>query len=191
MELSQEVLMLTQCGPVGTSESTLAQVMACCLMTPSHYLNQCWLIIDKVQRHLSGGHFKEDTSATVHYNYHKHYFCIISFQSPSGQWVKVWDACISVLSTSNDNITYTEGCHRDIPGKWLQVICICRTELLMSRDTSGNVAQGSDRRCPVGRVARNGNNSKYDLWTNPKKLSTSASVQLTCIKCLVYYNINT
>ena len=23
----------------------LAQVMACCLMTPSHYLNQCWLFI--------------------------------------------------------------------------------------------------------------------------------------------------
>ena len=28
--------------------STLAQVMACCLTTPSHYLNQCWLIISKV-----------------------------------------------------------------------------------------------------------------------------------------------
>ena len=25
------------------SGSTLAQVMACCLMPPSHYLNQCWL----------------------------------------------------------------------------------------------------------------------------------------------------
>ena len=24
--------------------STLVQVMACCLMAPSHYLNQCWLI---------------------------------------------------------------------------------------------------------------------------------------------------
>ena len=30
------------------SWSTLAQVMACCLMAPSHYLNQCWLIISKV-----------------------------------------------------------------------------------------------------------------------------------------------
>ena len=27
------------------SASTLAQVMACCLTAPSHYLNQCWLII--------------------------------------------------------------------------------------------------------------------------------------------------
>ena len=30
------------------SESTLAQVMACCLTAPSHYLNQYWLIISKV-----------------------------------------------------------------------------------------------------------------------------------------------
>ena len=27
------------------SGSTLAQVMACCLMAPSHYLDQCWLVI--------------------------------------------------------------------------------------------------------------------------------------------------
>ena len=32
------------------SRSTLAQVMACCLTAPSHYLNQCWLI-SKVQWH--------------------------------------------------------------------------------------------------------------------------------------------
>ena len=31
------------------SWSTLAQVMACCLMAPSHYLNQCWLIVNKDQ----------------------------------------------------------------------------------------------------------------------------------------------
>ena len=29
--------------------STLVQVMACCLMILSHYLNQCWQIISKVQ----------------------------------------------------------------------------------------------------------------------------------------------
>ena len=31
--------------------STLAHVMAWCLMEPSHYLNQCWLIISKVMWH--------------------------------------------------------------------------------------------------------------------------------------------
>ena len=31
------------------SRSTLAQVMACCLTASSHYLNQWWLVISKVQ----------------------------------------------------------------------------------------------------------------------------------------------
>ena len=35
------------------SGSTLAQVMACCLMAPSHYLNQCWLIFILVPWHSS------------------------------------------------------------------------------------------------------------------------------------------
>ena len=40
--------LLTHCGLVmslGNIDlgSTLAQVMACCLTAPSHYLNQCWL----------------------------------------------------------------------------------------------------------------------------------------------------
>ena len=37
------------------TESTMAQVMACCLTAPSHYLNQCWLIISKVLWHSSEG----------------------------------------------------------------------------------------------------------------------------------------
>ena len=48
------------------SGSTLAQVMACCLTAPSHYLNQCWLIISKVLWHSSEGNFVRDTSATIH-----------------------------------------------------------------------------------------------------------------------------
>ena len=31
--------------------STLAQVMACCVMASSHYLNQCWLAINKALWH--------------------------------------------------------------------------------------------------------------------------------------------
>ena len=31
------------------SGSTLTQVMACCLTTPSHYLTECWLIVSKVR----------------------------------------------------------------------------------------------------------------------------------------------
>ena len=39
------------------SGSTLAQVMACCLTAPSHYLNLCWFIISKVQWHPSESNF--------------------------------------------------------------------------------------------------------------------------------------
>ena len=35
------------------SWSTLVQVMTCCLTAPSHYLNQCWLIISKFLWHSS------------------------------------------------------------------------------------------------------------------------------------------
>ena len=37
------------------TRSTLAQVMASCLMAPSHYLNQYWLIIGEVPWHSSQG----------------------------------------------------------------------------------------------------------------------------------------
>ena len=49
---------MKSCGLVKPSGSTLVQAMACCLTVPSHYLNQCRLIITKVQWHLT-----RDTSA--------------------------------------------------------------------------------------------------------------------------------
>ena len=45
------------------SRSTLVQLMACCLTAPSHYLNQCWLIIIKVQWCSSEGNFAWDSIA--------------------------------------------------------------------------------------------------------------------------------
>ena len=48
------------------SRSTLVQVMACCLTAPSHYLNQCWLCITKVQWCLSEGNFAWDITAISH-----------------------------------------------------------------------------------------------------------------------------
>ena len=64
------------------SGSTLAQVMACCLTAPSHYMNQCWLIISKVQRYSSDGSLIKDTSIEN---------CLIKipFKSSRGQWVKI------------------------------------------------------------------------------------------------------
>ena len=68
--------------------STLAQVMACCLTAPSHYLNQCWLIISKVQWHSSGSHFTRDTLDINHWNQFENYLSKLLFNSPRGQWVK-------------------------------------------------------------------------------------------------------
>ena len=45
------------------SGSPSAQVMAWCLMAPSHYLNQCWLIISKVHQHSAEGNFTRDNSS--------------------------------------------------------------------------------------------------------------------------------
>ena len=41
--------------------STLAQVMACCLTAPSHYLNQYWLMIREVLWHSPDSNFTENT----------------------------------------------------------------------------------------------------------------------------------
>ena len=39
------------------SGSTLALVMACCLMVPSHYMNQCWLPISEILWHSPESNF--------------------------------------------------------------------------------------------------------------------------------------
>ena len=50
------------------SGSTLAQVMACCLTAPSHYLNQCWIRISEVLRHLPGSNFTASAQTIILYN---------------------------------------------------------------------------------------------------------------------------
>ena len=70
------------------SGSTLAQVMAWCLTAPSHYLNQCWLIISEVQWQLYEGNFARDASTINHQNLSENYISKISFKFPRGQWVK-------------------------------------------------------------------------------------------------------
>ena len=50
------------------TRSTLAQVMACCLTAPSHYLNQFWLIISEVNWHSYQGNFARDASTVNHFS---------------------------------------------------------------------------------------------------------------------------
>ena len=71
------------------SRSTLAQVLACCLMAPSHYLNQCWLMISEVLWHSPDSNFKENTWDICHWNEIEIYQFETVVKSPRGQWVKL------------------------------------------------------------------------------------------------------
>ena len=48
------------------SRLILVQVMTCCPTAPSHYLDQCWHIITKVQWYSSEGNFAWDVTAISH-----------------------------------------------------------------------------------------------------------------------------
>ena len=78
------------------SGSTLAQVMALCLTAPSHYLNQCWLIIRKVQWYSSEDNFTSDISAIIHWNKLENYLYKIPLKSPRGQWVNSLGHCAAL-----------------------------------------------------------------------------------------------
>ena len=63
-----ELINIIHCGLIVLSMwqrfgSTLAQVMACCLMAPSHYLNQCWLVIHDVLWHWHDSNFLGNTTS--------------------------------------------------------------------------------------------------------------------------------
>ena len=93
---------LTHCGPSDAirwqgTESTLAQVMACCLTAPSHYLNQYWLIISEVLWHSSESITMRRSEDTNQKNKIENYIFRIAFRSPWGQWVKLYDMIVLIL----------------------------------------------------------------------------------------------
>ena len=69
------------------SGSTFTQIMACCLMAPSHYQNQYWLIIDDILWYYFEIIFTVSTQATILYDEFKDYTFNITATSPRGQWV--------------------------------------------------------------------------------------------------------
>ena len=62
------------------SGSTLAQLMACCLTTPSHYLNHWWCISSEAQWHLVEGNFIENVRDIIHWNLSENY--TMSYEKP-------------------------------------------------------------------------------------------------------------
>ena len=81
------------------SWSTLVQALACCLTAPSHYLNQCWLIIGKVLWHSS-----EDIIIRRFESKIENYIFKITSRSPRGQWVNSFrpsEACMCQITLSS------------------------------------------------------------------------------------------
>ena len=70
------------------SGSTLAQVMACCLMAPSHYLNQCWLITNGALWYSPYKNFTGSAWDISSWYEFENYDFEIKAISPMGQWVK-------------------------------------------------------------------------------------------------------
>ena len=75
------------------SGSTLAQVMACYLMAPSHYLNQCWSLISEVLWNSPESNFIVSAQDAILYLKIENYIFKIIATSPSGQWVKLHITC--------------------------------------------------------------------------------------------------
>ena len=71
-----------------SSWSKLVQVMACCLMAPSHYLNQSWLTISEFLRHSPERNFTFDAQTNVLCNELENCTFRISAISPMCPWVK-------------------------------------------------------------------------------------------------------
>ena len=99
--------------------TTLAQVMACCLTAPSHYLNQCWLIIRGVLWHTSESSFAGIAQGIDSgYEFEKDILKNI-FKSPRGQWVKVHVVTpIIELSLSYKPIDVFSQCNLNIKTSW-------------------------------------------------------------------------
>ena len=75
--------------------STLAQLMACCLASPSHYLNQCWLLLSEIMWLSPKTNFTISTQATIRWQASS--ITLISYLGS-----KLWNLLASEYSEVND-----------------------------------------------------------------------------------------
>ena len=87
------------------SELTLAQVMACCLKSPSHYLNQCWLITKGVLWHSNESNFTRSAHVLDLYLVFVDYILThlllvphICIREPGQHWLRQWLVAYSAPS---------------------------------------------------------------------------------------------
>ena len=70
--------------------STQVQVMACCLTAPSHYLIQCWLVINIGPWHSSENIIIRSKAILNQPNKIENCILNIAFRSPRDQWVNAF-----------------------------------------------------------------------------------------------------
>ena len=90
------------------SESTLVEVMACCLMATSHYLNQLWLIIIEVFWYSPKGNFTRNAQDIFPGYEFERYYQISQGASELTQaphiyiHCSVWPSTCTLLTTKSD-----------------------------------------------------------------------------------------
>ena len=98
------------------SGSTLALIMACCLMVPSHYMNQCWFLISEVLWHSPGSSFTISSSNSIPNRIqtmktignHRHWlFCWWSSEKPEAHRAGNQSAQATILYKVFKNYTFS------------------------------------------------------------------------------------
>ena len=158
--------------------SILLQAMATCLMATSHYLKQCWLIINEALLHSTGSHFK----GSSWYQFPK-WTCISHFQN---------------------NTTISQGTmcqkHTVYPKKYAYgfsfVVLCCGYTLtdfpISIRLTSLALWQSND--CPNASKATLMNMDKYFMWIHYERLHNHNKAKhnkTVCIFLGIYCMIST
>ena len=136
---------LTHCGlmtPYGDTDlgQHWLRYLACCLMAPSHYLNQCWLIFSKVQWHSVEGDLTKDSSPINQWNKLKKYLSRIVFKSNRGQCVNPeasdWcqhGGCIELDPSSCVLLWYKAWCNGVCQGDLLSLSLSLRNQGYINR----------------------------------------------------------
>ena len=108
------------------SWSTLVQVMACCLTAPSHYLNQCWLIVKYGPVTFIYGQLHQKYPSHQSWKSASIFLNKISFKSLRGQWVKFVPTLMSDVMVGFNQLTH-----------WGRVTHICVSKLTIISSDNG------------------------------------------------------
>ena len=101
------------------SGSTLAQVMAWWLTAPSHYLNQCWLIMNGVLWYSPYNNFTGSARDINSWYEFENYNFEITATSPRGQWIKIMVCHMTTTKPlSEPMMVYCQLDHREQKLQW-------------------------------------------------------------------------